>query len=121
MYEVNSLVFDSFLTKLITYLRISHDLGSLSELNIFLLLFFYGKGPKVNVTTNTKPELQHDDDDETLNLIILSSHIILLQRSHFVDEPASFTYNSSHPIINIGIHVSKELFFAIDEMRAIYM
>lgn len=79
-----------------------------------------GIGPAavINVTTTTKPEVRHDD--ETLKLIIVSRHQILLQGSQYFYEPPNFIYNSSEAITGIGIHVSKKLLFITDESRSIY-
>ncbi|XP_055298116.1 proto-oncogene tyrosine-protein kinase ROS isoform X4 [Sitodiplosis mosellana] len=79
-----------------------------------------GVGPAavINVTTADKPEVRHED--ETLKLIIVSEHTILMQGSKFFYDPANFIYNSSDAITGIGIHVAKKLLFITDKTRAIY-
>lgn len=79
-----------------------------------------GEGPaaEVKLKTHNKPEVRNDE--ETLKLIIVSNHQILMQGPKFFYEPPNFIYNTSDAIIGVGIHVARKLLFITDETRAIY-
>lgn len=79
-----------------------------------------GVGPAAtkNVTTADKPETR--PDDETLKLIVVSDHKILMQGPRFFYEPPNIIYESSEAITGVGIHVAKKLIFITDESHTIY-
>lgn len=79
-----------------------------------------GVGPaaSVNIKTTAKPDTS--SDDETLKLIIVSDHQILMQGPKFFFEPPHFIYNGSSVITGIGIHVKRNLLFITDSSNAIF-
>lgn len=79
-----------------------------------------GEGPAdaVNVTTAEEPVISHDD--ETLKLIIVSDHQILMQGQNLFSDQPNFIYNSAHAITGVGIHVAKKLLFITDTTSAIF-
>lgn len=79
-----------------------------------------GLGPPaaVNITTTPKPDTS--SDDETLKLIIVSDHQILMQGPKLFFEPPHFIYNGSSNITGIGIHVKRNLLFITDSGGSIF-